>query len=189
MATTVSNCRASNGFTSSCADLLRVGGLDRTFWLSYNSMLDTKISLLQTADINTLDFGSYGGLLRFDGNKFSHSYTDELQVAQGSGNRSYRHMVSVKVLPGTTADDVILQQLNLGQDIFAVVQDNNRQFFILGAGNGLSSESNTRTSGETADSDTRNTLVLAGSEVTMALRFATGGGYDHTLAYLTGLEL
>lgn len=189
MATTVSNCRATSGFTSACADLLRVGGLDRTFWIGYKSQLDTQISLSQTADIGTLDFGSYGGLLRFDGNKFSHSFTDDLQVASGSGNRSYKHTLSVKLLPNSTADDVILQQINLGQDMFAVVQDNNRNFFILGAGNGLSSESNVRTTGETADSDTRNTLVLSGSETTMALRFSTGGGYDATLAYLVGMEL
>src|SRR3989304_6783946 len=120
MATTVSNCRAASGFTSSCTDLLRVGGLDRTFWLFYLSQLDTQISLLQTADINTLDFGSYGGLLRFDGNKFSHSYTDALQIAGGSGNRSYKHTLTVKLLPNSTADDVILQQINLGQDIGAI---------------------------------------------------------------------
>jgi len=189
MATAITNCRATSGFTSSCTDLLRVGGLDRTFWLGYISQLDTKISLLQTADIGTLDFGSYGGLLRFDGNKFAHSFSDELQVAGGSGNRSYKHTLTAKLLPNTTADDVIMQQINLGQDMFAIVQDNNRNFFILGAGNGLSSESNARNSGETSDSDTRNAIVLSGSEVTVALRFSTGGGYDNTLAYLTGLEL
>jgi hypothetical protein len=189
MATAISNCRATSGFTSNCDDLLRVGGLDRTFWIGYKSQLDTQISLAQTADIGTLDFGSYGGLLRFDGNKFAHSFTDALQVAGGSGNRSYKHTLTVKLLPNSTADDVILQQINLGQDMFAVVQDNNRKFFILGAGNGLASESDERTSGETADADTRDTVVLSGSETTKALRFALGAGYDATLAYLVGLEL
>lgn len=189
MATAVTQCRATSGFTSSCTDLLRVGGLDRTFWIGYKSQLDTQISLAQTADISTLDFGSYGGLLRFDGNKFSHSFTDALQVASGSGNKSYRHALTIKVMPNSTPDDVIMQQINLGQDMFAVVQDNNRNFFILGAGNGLSAESNERNTGEAADSDTRNTAVLSGSETTMALRFALGGGYDATLAYLVGLEL
>lgn len=189
MATTVSQCRATSGFTSACTDLLRVGGLDRTFWIGYKSQLDTQISLLQTADISTLDFGSYGGLLRFDGNKFSHSYKTALQVASGSGNKSYLHELTVKLLPNSTADDVILQQINLGQDIFAVLQDNNRGFFILGAGNGLTSQSDEEGSGEGADSDTRDTVVLSGSEITKKLRFARGSGYDDTLAYLVGFEL
>jgi hypothetical protein len=182
-------CRATSGFTNSCTDLLRVGGLDRTFWLFYLSQLDTQISLSQTADISQLDFGSYGGLLRFDGNKFSHSWGDELQVASGSGNKSYKHTLTAKLLPGSTADDVIMQQINLGTDIGAIVRDNNRQFFIIGAGNGLSADTNARNSGETADSDTRNTLTLSGSETTMALRFMLGAGFNATLAYLENLEL
>lgn len=189
MATAIESCRATSGFTNNCSDQLRVGGMDRTFWLGYISQLDTKISNLQTADISTLDFGSYGGLLRFDGNKFSHSFSDALQVAGGSGNKSYKHTLTVKLLPNSTADDVILQQINLGQDIFAVVQDNNSKFFILAPTKGMSAESDEFNSGDAGDADTRNTVVLSGIETTKKLRFSTAGGYDQTLAYLTGLEL
>jgi hypothetical protein len=162
--------------------------MDKTFWIGYLSELDTQISLDQAADINAFDFGSYGGLRRFDGNKFSHSFGDELQVA-GGGNKSYKHTLSVKLLPNSTADDVILQNLNLGTDIFAVVQDNNRNFFVLGAGNGLSVESDSNNSGETGDSDTRDTVVMTGSEKTKKLRFALEGGYQATLDYLESMEI
>jgi hypothetical protein len=155
----MSNCKATSGFTNACADLLRVGGADKTFWAGYLSELDTQISLDQTADISQIDFGSYGGLRRFDGNKFAHSFGDALQVASG-GNKSYKHTLSAKLLPNSTSDDVLLQDLNLGTDLFFVVQDNNRNFFILGAGNGMSAISDDNSSGETGDSDTRDTVVF-----------------------------
>lgn len=182
------SCKITTGFTNTCDDLLRVGGMDKTFWIGYLSELDTQISLAQTADINTLDFGSYGGLRRFDGNKFSHSFGGELQVGQG-GTKSYRHSLSVKLLPNSTTEDVTLQDLNLGTDIFAVVQDNNRNFFILGAGNGLTAESDAFNSGQTGDSDISDTIVLVGQELTRPLRFALGAGFQATLDYLESREV
>lgn len=182
------SCKISDGFTNTCADLLKVGGADKTFWVGYKSELDTQISLTQSADINAFDFGSYGGLRRFDGNKFAHSFSDSMQRGTG-GNVSYKHTVTVKLLPGSTAEDVILQDLNLGDDIFVVIPDNNQQFFILGAGNGLAVVSDENNSGETGDSDIRDTITLEGSEKTKKLRFATGGGYQHTLDYLVSREL
>jgi hypothetical protein len=184
----MSNCKAASGFTNTCADLLSVGGADKTFWVGYLSELDTPIDITQTADISTLDFGSYGGLRRFDGNKFSHSFKDPLVVA-GGGNKSYARSVTVKVKPQTTADDVVLQDLNLGTDIFVVIPDNNRKFFILGAANGLTVTADENDSGESGDSDTRDVITMTGSEPTKKLRFATGGGYAHTLAYLVSREI
>lgn len=183
------SCKAASGITNTCADLLRVGGADKTFWVGYKSELDTQISLDQTADIGTLDFGPYGGLRRFDGNKFSHSFGDELVIASSSGNRSYNHTITAKLLSDSTADDVILQNLNLGQDIFVVIADNNQQFFILGAGNGLSSTANTQNTGNTGDSDTSDTVTLSGSEKTKKLRFRLDGGYQATLDYIESFEL
>lgn len=184
----MAECKAETGFTNGCENLLRVGGADKTFWIGYLSELDTQIRLDQIADISAIDFGPYGGLRRFDGNKFAHSFGDELQVA-GGGNKSYKHNLSVKMQPNSTAEDVVLQDLNLGNDIFAIVQDNNRKFFILGAGNGLSVESDAQNSGETGDSDTRDTIVMSGSETTKKLRFARGAGYQNTLDYLESFEI
>lgn len=182
------SCKASEGISNSCSALLKVGGLDKTFWIGYKSELDTQISLSQTADIRSLDFGSYGGLRRFDGRKFSHSFSDPLVVAQG-GNKSYSHILNAKLLADTTADDVTLQQLALGDDLFAVVQDNNQQFFILGAGNGLSATADARDTGTTGESDISNNITLTGSETTKALRFSLEAGYQATLDYLVSREV
>ncbi len=181
-------CKIEQGIENSCEDLLKVGGLDKTFWVGYKSELDTQISLAQTEDVRTLDFGSYGGLRRFDGQKFSHSYEAPLSVAAG-GNKSYIHTFIGKVLSGSTEDDVTLQTLALGNDIFIVVQDNNRQFFILGAGNGLSASAGTQASGTTGDSDTSDTITLSGQEITKPLRFSLLAGYQATLDYLVSMEL
>jgi hypothetical protein len=181
-------CKISEGISNGCEDLLRVGGMDKTFWVGYKSDLDTQISLAQAADINALDFGAYGGLYRFDGQKFSHTFGDELSVAQG-GNKSYIHSVVVKLLSNTTEDDKTLQDLNLGNDIFVVVQDNNQKFFILGAGNGLSSTASVQNSGQTGDSDTSDTITLSGQEKTKKLRFSLGAGYQATLDYLESREI
>lgn len=180
-------CQIENGLTTTCEDLLRVGGLGKTFWVTYKSMLDTQISLSQTADVALIDFGSYGGFYRFDGNKFSHSFTTETQRATG-GNISFKQTFNAKVLSGSTADDVVLQTLALGEDIIVVVEDNNQNFFILGAGNGLSLETGTQTSGETGDSDNRDTITLSGQEKTRPLRFNVGT-YQSTLDYIVSFEL
>jgi len=180
-------CQIENGLTTDCSDLLRVGGLGRTFWVTYKSMLDTQISLAQTADVSSLDFGSYGGFQRFDGNKFSHSFTTETQRAPG-GNISFKQSFTAKVLSNSTADDVVLQDLALGEDIIVFIEDNNQNFYILGAGNGLSLEAGTQTSGEAGDSDNRDTITLSGQEKTRPIRFALAS-YQATLDYIESFEL
>jgi hypothetical protein len=184
----MAGCKISEGISNGCQDILRVGGMDKTFWVGYKSDLDTQISLAQAADIDALDFGAYGGLYRFDGQKFSHTFGDELSTTQG-GNKSYIHTVVVKLLANSTADDVTIQNLNLGNDIFVIVQDNNQKFFILGAGNGLSSTANTQNSGQTGDSDTSDTVTLSGQEITKKLRFRRAAGYQATLDYLESMEI
>jgi hypothetical protein len=181
-------CKATTGLTNTCDDLLRVGGADQTFWVGYLSELDTAFSLAQTADINAIDFGSYGGLRRFDGQKFQHTFGSELAVSSG-GNKSYTHTAVVKVLSDSTADDVTLQQLNLGNDIFIIYQDNNSVFKILGAGKGLTSTADVENTGQTGDADTTDTVTMVGSERTKPLRFSRAAGYSATLAYIRSFEL
>jgi hypothetical protein len=182
------SCKATSGIESSCEDVLFVGGAGKTFWVGYKSELDTQISTAQAADIRTLDFGSYGGLRRFDGRKFAHTFGDTLTVAQG-GNKSYTHSFTGKLLSKSTANDVTLQDLALGDDLFVIVQDNNEQFFILGASNGLSATAAEQTSGQTGDADTSDTITLTGSEKTKKLRFSLEAGYQATLDYIEGMEV
>lgn len=181
-------CKVTSGIDFTCNDLKKIGGVAPAFWVGYLSDLDTKFNLNQTDDIGTLDFGAYGGLYRFEGNKFSHTATSELQVTAG-GNKSYRETFIAKLLSDSTADDVTLQELNLGNDIFILYLDNNRVFKILGAGNGLSAESDAFSTGQTGDSDVTDTITLSGFELQKPLRFSTDGGYDATLAYIESFEL
>ena len=181
-------CKVTQGITNSCEDVTRVGGLGKTFWVGYLSDLDTQFSLAQSADITTIDFGAYGGLYRFDGRKFSHSYTTSLTVAQG-GNKAYTQTFVGKLLSKTTADDLTLKTLALADDIFIVAQDNNQGFVILGAGNGLSASAGEMTTGTTGDSDSSTTITLSGSETTQPLRFSLGGGFQATLDYIESREI
>lgn len=182
------SCKTTQGTSFSCDDLKKVGGLKPDFYVGYLSELDTAFSLLQTTDLSQIDFGSYGGLRKYSGNKFSHTAGDELVVAPG-GNKSYTHTVVVKLLSDSTSDDLNLQTLALGNDIFVIVEDNNRVFKIYGAGNGLSVNADVFNSGQTGDSDTTNTITLVGQELTKALRFNLGGGYQATKDYLENLVL
>jgi hypothetical protein len=182
-------CKVSSGTTNTCADLLKVSGLGKNFWVGYKSDLDTQISTTQSADISTLDFGSYGGLYKFEGSKFSHDYTWEEAVASG-GNKSWNHIFNAKVTPGTTTEDVQLQNLMLGDDIFIVVETLNREFKILGAGNGLTSTAGSGGSGgKESGGDTADSVTLSGNEPTLPLRFQLGGGYQATLDYIVSRQV
>lgn len=184
----MSGCKAAGGLKATCEDKLRVGGADPDFWVGYLSELDTPFNLARTSDITTIDFGSYGGLRKFEGQKFQNSFGSELVVG-GGGNKSYSQTGIVKLLSDSTADDLILEQLNLGDDIFIVYQNNNEEVFILGAGNGLSSTAAVQNTGTTGDADTSDTVTLTGSERTKPLRFKVGGTLAATLAYLKSFEL
>lgn len=182
------SCKVSQGTGFDCTDLKKVGGNQPDFYVGYLSELDTAFNLNQTADIGSIDFGPYGGLRKFTGNKFSHTGGAELVVA-GGGNKSYRQSVVVKLLSDSTADDLTLQTLSLGNDIFIIMEDNNRVFRIYGAGNGLSAEADVFNTGQTGDSDITNTITLTGQELTYPLRFRLGSGYQGTKDYLDSFVL
>ena len=181
-------CKAATGLTFSCTDLLKVGGTAPFFWIGYKSDLATQISLLQSADINTLSFLSYGGLRRMEGNKFEHSAGYTMNEVAG-GNKNYTHTVAVKVISDSTADDVILQNFSLGNDMFIIVPDGNEKIFIYGAGAGLRVSANTQNTGQTGDSDTTYQVTFEGTEKTMPLRFEKAGGYSASLTYLQSVEI
>lgn len=181
-------CKAASGLAFSCTDLLKVGGTAPFFWIGYKSDLATQISLLQSADINTLSFLSYGGLRRMEGNKFAHSAGYTMNEVAG-GNKNYTHTVAVKVVSDSTADDVILQNFSLGNDMFVIIPDGNENIFIYGAGAGLRVSANTQNTGQTGDSDTTYQVTFEGTEKTMPLRFSKAGGYSASIAYLQSVEI
>ncbi len=182
------SCKADEGLGFDCSNLLSVGGVQPVIWFGYLSELDTLFSLALTADISQIDFGSYGGLRRLEGNKFWHSEGSE-QIEATGGNKSYTHTVNVKVIADSTTDDRTLHQMSLGNDLFFIVPDNNRVIKIYGGGAGMKSTVNLQNTGQTGDSDTTNQLTFVGSELTPPLRFALGAGYDASIAYLENFEV
>src|SRR5690606_27019738 len=166
----MANCKITQGITNECTDILKVGGAGKTFWVGYLSDLNTQFDIDQSSDLTEMDFLAYGGLYRFDGNKFAHSFGSELSVAAG-GNKSFIQTFTGKLFLNSTEDDVVFQDLCVGNDIFIVAQDNNSNFFILGARNGLSASADVQNTGQTGDSDTTDTITLTGQEPTKPLRF------------------
>jgi len=183
------SCKVTAGITNSCPDVTKSSGMGKTFWVGYISDLDTQFSLDQTADISQIDFGSYGVLYRFDGVKFAHDWTSELAVATG-GTKSWTQNFNIKLLTGTTADNLQLQKLQTGDDIFIIAPDLNQQFWIFGAGNGLTATAATSGSGGKENGgDTSDIITLTGNEITAKpLIFALGCGYQCTLDYLESRE-
>lgn len=182
------SCKVTDGITNSCAALTKVSGTAKKFWVGYLDDLDTAFSLAQTADISQIDFGSYGALYAFEGSKFAHDFTWEMVVASG-GNKSWNQTFNWKLTPDTTTDDANLQSLLIGDDIFIVVEDLNQEFYLLGAGNGLTGTAATGGSGgKESGGDTAVSGTLSGNEKTVPLRFRLGGGYAATKAYLEAFE-
>lgn len=181
------SCKITTGLAFNCEDRVNVGGVSPVFWVGYLSELDTPFSTAMTADISQIDFGSYGGLRRFEGDKYWHQASSEFTKSQGAGSVSWKHTFIAKLIADSTSDDSALRTLSLGNDIFIVYQDNNQKFYILGAGAGLSVETDPQTTGQTGDADTTHTVTLVGAERTPPLRFSLGSGA--TLAYLVSREI
>ncbi len=183
------SCKVTSGISNTCPDILKSSGMGKTFWVGYLSDLDTQFSLALAADISQIDFGSYGVLHRFDGVKYAHDWTSELAVASG-GNKSWTQNFNAKLISGSTEDDLQLRNLQLGDDIFIIGQDLNQQFWILGAGNGLSSTAGSSGSGgKEQGGDISDVVTLSGSEITpKPLRFSLGGGFQATLDYIVSRE-
>lgn len=178
------SCKVSAGMSNDCTSRLKASGLGKNFWLGYKSELDTQFAQTQTADIGTIDLGSYGTLYKFEGSKFAHDYTVEGVFAPG-GNVSYNQNFNWKLTPDTTADDATIQKLNIGDDIYIIVETTNQEFFILGSGNGMSANAYAGGSGgKESGGDVADSGTLTSNEKIKPLRFALGGGYQATLDYL-----
>lgn len=184
----MANCKITEGITNLCTDILKVGGAGKTFWVGYLSDLATPFDISQNADLTTIDFAAYGGLYRFDGQKFAHSFGYEVSVASG-GNKSFIQTFVWKLFSNSTADDKVIQDLIVGDDIFIVAQDNNQRMFILGAANGLSVSAGTQNTGQTGDSDITDNGTLTGQEPTKPLRFNVNDSFAQTLTRIEGYEI
>lgn len=176
-------CRPQYGISIVCGDLLFPGGVSADFWVGLVSDLSAPISGIQSGPISTLSFVAYRGLVKFSGQKYAHKFDASWQKAAG-GNGYFMHRGTVKLLPLSTQDDVEIQRVLQGQDLFIVVRNNNDQFFIYGYGQGLSSvPGDLSTTGQAAGDDVTTTVILEGAEKTLPVRFDVGT-LATTVAYL-----
>ena len=177
-------CKARYGISNVCGDTLFPGGADADFWVGYVSDLSTRFSTAQTGPITTLAFSAYNGLRRFEGQKFANKFDSEYQKGTG-GNGSFIHRGTVKLITHSTQDDVEIQSLLQAQDAFVIYKNNNDQFFILGASNGLTGMAGPVSStGVASTDDVTDQVILEGVEKTKPLRFDPGTGTAAIVAYL-----
>lgn len=165
------NCKVLYGIQTVCGDNLRTGGADRGFWVGYVSDLSTRIPSTQIGVVSSLAFAGYNGLVKFEGNKFAHKF--DWAVSKGAGgNLAFIHRAILKLLPLNTQDDVEIQRLVQAQDAFIIYQDNNDEFYIMGAQKGLSVVAGELgTTGQNTGDDISDTVTLEGAEKTKPLRF------------------
>lgn len=182
-------CDISSGVGISCSDLKRVAGLNKRLWLFNMGDLRTPIDVTQTT-ITNLNFNAYATLYKFEGQKFAHSAGVKL-VKTEHGNVSFEHSVNVKVNNTTSTEDAVIESLATAE-VGAIVQTNNNEFFIYGAGNGLTCMELEDNTGQKQGDEEVTVIKLVGSESTLAKRFARPAGaqgsiLNETLYYLNAL--
>ena len=184
------SCTITSGIGIACADLKRVGGVNKRLWLFNMDDLRTPIDVTQTT-ITNLNFNSYALLYKFEGQKFAHSASAKL-VRTDSGNISFEHTVNLKVNNTTATEDQVIENLAVAE-VGAIVQTNNNEFFIFGGGNGLIAMEMEDSTGQKLGDEEVTVIKLTGSETTLAKRFARPAGaqgsiLNETLYYLNALS-
>lgn len=183
-------CDISSGIGITCADLKRVGGLNKRLWLFNMSDLRTPIDVSQST-ITNLNFNAYASLYKFEGQKYAHSALAKL-VRTEAGNVSFEHTVNLKVNNTTATEDQVIENLAVAE-VGAIVQTNNNEFFIFGGGNGLIAMEMEDSTGQKLGDEEVTVIKLTGSETTLAKRFARPAGtqgsiLNETLYYLNALS-
>lgn len=183
------SCEIGSGIGISCADLKRVAGLNKRLWLFNMDNLRTPIDVTQTT-ITNINLNAYALLFKFEGQKYAHSASAKL-VRTDSGNISFEHTVNMKVNNTTATEDQVIEALATAE-VGAIVQTNNNEFFIFGAGNGLTMMEMEDSTGQKQGDEEVTVIKLVGSETTLAKRFARPAGtqgsiLNETLFYLNAL--
>lgn len=184
-------CLVSNGMLVTCDDLRRVGGVNKRFWLfNINGIDKTAGTNGYTIDasgfVTAITFGVYGGLLKFEGQRKSHSGGWTEANAAG-GNRFFTHDVIVKLLNTAPWDDQVIEDL-LVADVGVILETNNQEFIMYGGFNGMSMEEAAQNTGQENESDESSSLTFKGEEKELPKRVFTTD-YATTIALLEGYEI
>ena len=182
----MADCGILNGVGIDCTDLKKVGGVKKTLFVGNIGDLTTSPYTIDgDGYVTAINFNTYAGLYEFTGRKASHSFGSEGSKQSPGGNSFWTQTANIKLFPSTPTDDDTIEDLFVSET-FAIFEDNNQQFFLLGAYNGLDGTTDTFNTGQEAASDIGNTFVLTGEETKKWLRVNLGT-YASTLAYLESL--
>jgi hypothetical protein len=177
-------CRVTAGISIECDDLKRAGGLAKKIWIGNLADLRVQIDNTLSSYHTSIEFTTYASLKAFEGGKFSHEASSTLQVGEG-GNVSYQHQVILRLINNDPTDDATLEDFATS-DVFAIVQTNNNEFKIYGAGAGLSASAETDTSGRQVTDSSLTTITLTGVDRFKPKRFLRTD-VSTTLTYLNAL--
>lgn len=177
-----SNCGITAGIGIVCADLRRTGGLAKRLWAGNITDLRAPFNVDATDYISTIELNTYATLYAFDGPKF-HASANAVLVKTDAGNVSFTHTVNMNILNLNPTEDAVLESLAVA-DTFWIVQTMNNDFFIYGAGNGLSATALETPTGKNVGDSSASPITLTGTERSLAKRFLVGGTVQLTLARL-----
>lgn len=179
-------CGITSGVDASCADLRRVGGVNKRAF-AYN-VSGVTYTIDGNGYITAITFPTYEGLYEFESKKKSHSGGSDF-VSGGTGaNGFFSHSVILKLFATTPADDEVIEDLSVSS-VGVILETNNREFVLYGKDNGLDLATAPENTGQEGASDVTATLTLNGEEQYRPKRILVGGSYEATLAYLEGLVI
>lgn len=176
----MANCAISSGIAVSCDDLRRVGGVAKRVWVGN---LDDLVNPFPTgsAYVTNLELTTYQSLYAFESSKFSHEANYTVAKSDG-GNISFNQTVVLRLFNNAPTDDAVIEDLTTS-DVFVIVQTNNNEFFIYGAGSGLGLTEGAGGTGRQLGDSTSTQLTLTGAEKELPKRFLRTD-VQTTLAYL-----
>jgi hypothetical protein len=129
---------------------------------------------------------TYKGLYKFESAKFSHEATWTIQRGDG-GNVSFQHQVILRLFNGDPISDEILEDLTTA-DVFVIVETNNQELLMYGAGNGLSATEGSGTTGRQLTDNTATQVTLTGVEKYIPKRFLRTD-YSTSITYLNAMTV
>ena len=163
-------CGITAGVQINCTGKGQVGGLNRRAFVgNIKDLADSAYTTDIDGYVTAINLKAYGFLYEFIGQKFAHTSGDDVARNEG-GSVNYPHTVTLKIEDLTPDDKAVIESMT-ASDMFVVVEDNNKQFRIYGAENGLTVDTAPQNSGNAIGSDTTRTITLTGGETGLAKVF------------------
>ena len=183
------SCKLSKAKLNSCEKKAKQGGLGPTMWLYNLEEGGEEVSYTEASPgiVTDIILPTGAVLHRIDSEKYASNFTHSFE--KPALNSYFPQMVNIVSIIDDAADLLWFVELARADGLGVVVQDNNRQFKILGQFAGLTTESgDSFDSGNEQGADVSTTITLSGGETDMPFKFFDLGDYATTKAYLVAAE-